>query len=63
MASLLSKEKVQLVLDNTKATLLMEGLVPDEETVALTQKYLTGEITEEEALNKLKVIAGKYISK
>ena len=63
MTSLMSKEKVQLVLDNTKATLLMEGLVPDEETVALTKMYLSGEITEEEALEKLKAVANKHISK
>lgn len=61
MDKVLSAEKITMVLDNSRATILLEGLVPDEATEVVTKKYLAGEISEAEALGELDVISKKLL--
>jgi hypothetical protein len=55
-------KNVDLLLDNAKATLAVEGLTPSKEVVEITKKHLDGELSENDAIDAIdKFIKEKYL--
>lgn len=49
MKKTVSNERIKQILNNTRASMEIEGLTPSKENDAICEKYLKGEITENEA--------------
>jgi hypothetical protein len=52
----MTREEIERAISNVKATLAVEGLEPSELAIELGRKMLMGEITSEEAINKIKEV-------
>lgn len=48
------EEEITKILANAKASLAIEGFEVTERETAIVQKFLKGEISEEEAIEKIK---------
>ena len=49
----MSEDEIQRAIENVKANFAIEGLELPEETIALGEKFLRGEITSEQAMRTL----------
>lgn len=51
-------EDIDKIIDNVKATLIMEDLVPSEDSLNITRLFLMNKISSNEAIIKIKKLYG-----
>lgn len=61
MKKKLSNEKINRILEEVRATMLIEGIVPDEESEKIGREYLEGKITQETSLKKIDNLVQRYL--
>jgi len=49
---------IEKVIDNVKATMIIEGLLPSEDSLDITRLFLMNKISSDEAIIKIKKLYG-----